>query len=83
MTLEQLDILRLKFGGDWYDTWWCSSFSWFALHEGGKCNWWYKEYHEEFFKDINSGWLEMYPPKPPKNLTQKEYIKQFISGNYN
>jgi len=63
MTEKQLDDLRFKLGGDWYDNWWCSAFSWFALQEGGKGAWWYKEYHKEFFNDINQGWLEMYSPK--------------------
>ena len=63
ITEKQLDTLRFKFGGDWYDNWWCSIFSWVALHEGEKDSWWEEHYHKEFFDDINSGWLEMYPPK--------------------
>jgi len=63
MTEKQLDDLRFKLGGDWYDNWWYSSFSWFALHEGGKSRWWYNKYHKKFFNGINKGWLEMYPPK--------------------
>jgi len=79
---QQLDKLRAKLGGDWYDEWWCAAFSWFALHEGGRCRWWVEDYHKEFFNDINSGWLEMYPPEPPKKLTREEYIQQYIVANY-
>tara|TARA_S200002703_G_scaffold158307_1_gene168296 strand:- start:392 stop:613 length:222 start_codon:yes stop_codon:yes gene_type:complete len=72
MTEEQLDSLRSKLGGDWYDTWWFAideRFDPFPLGLG----------EPTFFDLINKGWLEMYPPK---KLTHKEYIQQFIDGNY-
>ena len=75
ITEEQLDTLRFKFGGDWYDNWWCSIFSWFALHEGEKSDWWEEHYHKEFFNDINSGWLEMYPPK---KKTKKDFLTDLL-----
>jgi hypothetical protein len=82
MTEEQLDKIRFRFGGDWYDTWWCSAFSWFALHEGGKGNWWCEEYHKEFFKDINSGWLDMYYVPPTEEEHKQAWIKSItINSN--
>ena len=75
MTEEQLDALRFKFGGDWYDTWWLTINERFDPMPEGLGE-------PTFFDLLNKGWLEMYPPKLPKKLTHKEYIQQFIDGNY-
>ena len=65
-----LDTIKDRLGGAWYDEVWCAGFSWFALQEGGHTDWWYTDYHKIFFSDINSGWLEMYPEpkKEPPSL---------------
>ena len=53
MTEEQLDALRFKFGGDWYDEWWFSIVERFdPMPEGWG--------EPTFFDLINKGWLEMY-----------------------
>ena len=73
------DSIKSRFGGEWYDEWWCSTFSWFALQEGGHCDWWYKEYHQEFFRDINVGWLKMYPEPVKEKLSLKDYIQKLAN----
>jgi hypothetical protein len=60
MTEEQLDDLRFKLGGDWYDTWWCSAFDWITLFSENQSKWLMKEWREDFFDGINAGWYEMY-----------------------
>ena len=53
MTEEQLDALRFKFGGDWYDEWWLAIDERFdPMPEGFG--------EPTFFDLINKGWLEMY-----------------------
>jgi hypothetical protein len=75
MTEQQLDNLRAKLGGDWYDNWWYAIDERFdPMPEGFG--------EPTFFDLINKGWLEMHPPKPPKKLTHKEYIQQYIIANY-
>ena len=70
------DSIKSRFGGEWYDEWWCSAFSWFALHEGGHGRWWEENYHKEFFTDINAGWLEMYPQPKKERPSLLEFIQQ-------
>tara|TARA_X000001036_G_scaffold354702_1_gene336383 strand:+ start:169 stop:414 length:246 start_codon:yes stop_codon:yes gene_type:complete len=53
MTEEQLDSLRFKLGGDWYDTWWLTIDERFDPMPLG-----FDE--PTFFDLINKGWLEMY-----------------------
>ena len=53
MTEEQLDSLRFKLGGDWYDTWWLTIDERFDPMPFG-----FGE--PTFFDLINKGWLEMY-----------------------
>lgn len=77
MTEQQLDNLRAKLGGEWYDTWWLAISDRFDPFPEFAYKW-----EPTFFDLINKGWLEMHPPKPPKKLTHKEYIQQFIRGNY-
>ncbi|QBP06033.1 hypothetical protein [Synechococcus phage S-B68] len=78
------DDIKARLGGEWYDIWWCSVFTWLCLHEGGKTGWWHRHYREDFFKEINAGWLEM-NPEPP--VTQEELIqswtKWFTNPYYN
>ena len=74
------DDIKERLGGDWYDNWWCSIFSWLCLHEGGKTEWWSRHYHEDFFKEINSGWIEMYPEPRKVPLSKVELIRRMIRG---
>ena len=68
MTEKQLDDLRFKLGGDWYDTWWLTideRFDPMPLGFG----------EPTFFDLINKGWLEMYPPK---KMTTRDYFMEML-----
>ena len=65
-----IERIKERLGGVWYDTWWCAIFEW--MH--------HPEYPQEFWTEINHGWLEMYDT-PPKKQTQQEYIKSFLHTN--
>jgi hypothetical protein len=70
MTEQQLDTLRFKLGGDWYDTWWLTIDERFDPMPLG-----FDE--PTFFDLINKGWLEMYPPK---KKTRKDFLEDLISS---
>ena len=70
MTEEQLDNLRFKLGGDWYDTWWFAIVERFDPYPEFAYAW-----EPTFFDLINKGWLEMHP-KPP--VTRENIIKLWV-----
>jgi len=75
MTDEQLDTLRAKLGGDWYDTWWLAISERFDPLPEFAYKW------EPTFLDRKSkGWLEMYPPK---KKTIEEKVNDLIVGLLN
>ena len=63
-----IERIKERLGGVWYDTWWCAIFEW--LH--------HPEYPQEFWTEINQGWLEMYDT-PPKKQTQQELLNRFLT----
>ena len=74
------DGIKERLGGDWYDNWWCSIFSWLCLHEGGKSEWWSRHYRDDFFKEINSGWIKMYPEPRKEPLSKVELIRSMVNA---
>ena len=46
-----LDALKDRLGGAWYDTWWCAIFEWTTRVA---CT------NPDFWGEINRGWLDMY-----------------------
>ena len=49
-----------------------------CLHEGGKSEWWSRHYRDDFFKEINSGWIEMYPEPRKEPLSKVELIRSMV-----
>ena len=74
MTEEQLDKIRFRFGGDWYDTWWLAISERFDSLNS------LASWEPDFFEHINQGWLDMYYI-PPKKQSMEEYIKSFLNTN--
>lgn len=72
-----LDRIKDRFGGVWYDTWWCATYSWLSLHGESQSEWLMTEWKNDFFRDINSGWLEMYPTKPK---TKEEKAQELLQS---
>lgn len=73
------DSIKSRFGGEWYDSWWCSAFDWLALQEGGHCDWWVEEYHTSFYKEINAGWYEMYPQPEVGYISLKDHLQNLAN----
>jgi len=72
MTEEQLDKIRFRFGGDWYETWWWTISERFdSLHS-------LAEWEPDFFERINQGWLDMYYVPPTEEEHKQAFIKAFI-----
>ena len=71
MTEEQLDKIRFRFGGDWYDTWWLVISERFDSLNS------LASWEPDFFDLINKGWLDMYYV-PPKKESKEEFIKSFF-----
>jgi hypothetical protein len=70
-----LDKLKDRLGGKWYDVWW------FAIDE--RFNPYPKWAGEpDFFEIINQGWLDMYYV-PPTGLELKEAFIKSITVNSN
>ncbi len=76
MTEEQLDKIRFRFGGDWYDTWWLTIFERFNSRPG------WAKFDPDFFERINQGWLDMYYV-PPTEEERKQALIKYITINSN
>ena len=76
MTEEQLDKIRFRFGGDWYDTWWLAISERFDSLNS------LASWEPDFFEYINEGWLDMYYV-PPTDLELKEEVIRSMTVNSN
>jgi len=61
-----IDALKERLGGAWYDTWWCAIFEWTHQSGGGLS--------PDFWGEINRGWLDMYH----EPLTKEQFIASLI-----
>ena len=75
-----IDTLKERLGGEWYDTWWCTIFEWIN----------HSEYPFDFWKEVNYGWLEMYSPKEERRCTsmaqrnpisREEFFDRYVNSN--
>ncbi len=64
-----LDELKDRLGGKWYDTWWLTIFERFNPKPG-----WVK-FAPDFFEYINQGWLDMYYESPTEEERRENFIK--------
>jgi hypothetical protein len=72
-----LDTLKDKLGGAWYDTWWIAISERFdPMPECLRC------WEPDFFEYINEGWLDMYY-EPPTEAEMKASFYASITVNSN
>ena len=71
-----LDDIKDRLGGKWYDTWWWAISEWMDPLNPIAC------WEPDFFEIINQGWLDMYYV-PPTELERKEAFIKSITINSN
>ncbi len=70
-----IDDLKDRLGGKWYDTWWLAMFERFDPFPFGR-------YAPDFFELINEGWLDMYYEPPTDQERREDFIKSItINSN--
>ena len=69
-----LDDLKDRLGGKWYDVWWLAIAERFDPFPP-------RSYAPDFFEYINEGWLDMYYEPPTELERKEEYIKSFFNSN--
>ncbi len=70
-----IDDLKDRLGGKWYDTWWLAIFERFDPFPLGR-------YAPDFFELINEGWLDMYYEPPTDQERREDFIKSItINSN--
>ena len=63
-----LETIKERLGGEWYDIWWC------AIDERfNSCNGFLGM--PDFWGEINSGWLEMYYEPPTDEELREKFLK--------
>ena len=76
MTEKQLDKIRFRFGGGWYDTWWLAISERFDSLNS------LASWEPDFFELINQGWLDMYYVPPTDEDRKQSFIKSItINSN--
>lgn len=72
-----IDTLKDRLGGKWYDTWW------FAIEERFNPRPIWAKFDADFFDYLNEGWLDMYYVPPTDKERREEFIKSIITVNSN
>ena len=66
-----LDDLKDRLGGKWYDTWWLAIAERFDPFPP-------RNYAPDFFEYINEGWLDMYYEPPTDQERKEAFIKSIM-----
>ena len=65
--------------GEWYDSFWGGIFWCISIHaQPDSDTFLIREWREEFFDEINAGWLKMYPQSRP---TKEDIIESIVYYN--
>ncbi len=71
-----IDDLKDRIGGKWYDTWWLAIYERFNPRPG------WAKFDPDFFEYLNEGWLDMYYEPPTDKERREDFIKSItINSN--